>query len=186
MKCSQSASDPADATRVSSPRRSPAPAAIVVGVATLLLGSATLAAEPPAAESARVLSDAAAPEAAAGPMTQSTEARASSSAPQTDRERGQDAKEHKRIAKERRANATSETESMAALAGAESEFVEQKCAVTKSTGTHVRRMACVSPAQQEANDKYAEQQAKDYLRHASEQKALAAARQYQHMTADPF
>jgi len=162
-------------------------AAIVVGIATLLLSAVTLAADPADSESVdRVVADTATPETAGTPATQETEAHATSSAQHADREGGADAKDHKRSAKERRSSATGETASTAALVGTESALVEQKCALTKSTGTRILRMVCISPAQQQANDKYAEQQARDYLRRLSEQGTLAPSRPSPYITSGPF
>jgi hypothetical protein len=150
-----------------------------------LLSAATLAADPPDSESARVAADAAASETAAEQTAQETEAHATSSARETDREPGLDAKERKRGAKEHKANLTSEAEAAAALPGGPG-MVEQKCTPQRLTGTHIWRIVCISPAQQQANDKAAEQQAKDYLRRLSEQGTIAPAIPNRYITSGPF
>jgi hypothetical protein len=151
-----------------------------------LLSAATLAADPPDSESARVVADTAASETAAEQTAQETEAHATNNVQQADRERGPDAKEHKRSAKERKATVTSETESAAALPGVGPGMVEQKCTPQRLTGTHIWRIVCISPAQQQANDKYDEQQAKDYLRRLSQQGSIAPAVPSRYISAYPF
>jgi len=186
MRCSHSASDPAATPGVSTPRSRSAHTATVAAVVTLLLSAATLAADPPDSESARVVADTAASGAAAVQTAQETEGQAASSARETDREPGSDAKERKRGTKEHKANLTSETEALAALPGAGPGMVEQKCTPQRLTGTHIWRIVCISPAQQQANDRAAEQQAKDYLRRLSEQGTIAPAVPNRYITAGPF
>src|SRR5262245_26892524 len=91
-------------------------AGIVVGVAALFIGSATLAADPLDPGSVgRVDSEVAPQEAGAAPTTRETETHSPSSAQPTRDERVADAKERKRRAKERRSGANGETELAAAL-----------------------------------------------------------------------
>jgi hypothetical protein len=46
---------------------------------------------------------------------------------------------------------------------------DQICKSTPMTGTRLRKQVCISAAQQEANNRYQERQAQDYLRMLSEQ-----------------
>jgi len=175
MRCSRSALGSAATPGAPALRRH---AAIVVGVATLLGCTVTVAADGPDTESAAaVVAGPVAPEAAPPATTwpRETEAAATTSARQTDRERGpSDTKERKRNAKERKAGATAETESAVPLqAAALPSLAEQKCSPSRITGTHIWRIVCISPAQQQANDRYDEQLAKDYLRRLSEVGSLA-------------
>ena len=138
-----------------------------------MLGTSALAAEGPETEPDRAVSNAVLPDGTRVPDAATTREVAANARP-IDHGQRADAKEHKRGTKERK-GAPAESESAAALAAADPGMVEQKCAPARITGTHIWRVVCVSPAQQQANDRYDEQQATDYLRRLSELGTLAPA-----------
>ena len=179
MRFSDSALVSSDASSASAPRGTSAYAAIAVGVATLMIGAATFAADAPATGSeSQAGSNAAASDATATSETAAREttgnhdtaeaptANAGHAAP--DQAHATDAK-GKKHGKDHKASTTADE---VVVEGKQPEQ-QQVCHKSQATGTRLRQTVCTTVAQQQANDKAGEQQAQDYLRRMSQQGTLA-------------
>ncbi|HVS25107.1 MAG TPA: hypothetical protein VMU03_15360 [Gammaproteobacteria bacterium] len=174
-------SDPAwispDAACASTPRRNSGYAAIAVGVATLLLGTVTLAADgPDTASDNKAADNTAAPEPAANPEAAATRETAEAPAigstqasEQHDATTGTASKD-KKGAKAHKGNEKGQVEEVV-VQGKQQEA--EHCVAVQQTGSKVRRKVCTPVSQQQAVGKYQEQQAKDYLHRMSEQGSVA-------------
>jgi hypothetical protein len=173
-------------------------AAIPMGVAVCVIGAAPVAADEPNAQSGgkaagttTVTGFAEIPEfptTATGTAAHSAPTRtaATGEARDADGTSTRNGAEHRRADAKARKDGEEESE---ALANVQSGVVvasdQQICKSTPMTGTRLRKQVCISAAQQEANNRYQERQAQDYLRMLSEQALRAPARPSPYISVNP-
>ena len=178
MRLSDSISVSSDTAGASTPRRRSGYAAVAIGAVTLFVGAVALAAgtDGSGTESNSKTVSSTAPDAAGVSDVETTGAHETKDAPaistqEADHHRGTDAKEHKASSKAHKSSATSDVESEIIVEGKQPQVPH--CVPVQSTGSRLRKTVCTTPAQQQANDKYSEQQAQDYLRRLSQQATIA-------------
>jgi len=179
MRLSDSALVSPDATCTSAPRGTSAYAAIAVGIATFMIGTAAVAADAPATVSEAQVgaNTSAADTATSETATRGTAgthdaaaASAANDAQTADAAHASGAKGKKHGGKDKQKSTATADEVV--VEGKQPEQ-QQVCHKSQATGTRLRQTVCTSVAQQQANDKATEQQAQDYLRRMSQQGTLA-------------